>query len=200
MKVDLNVEVDHTTVLLGDIAKFECTDKELVHCVTRMCFFQFEKEKRIVKSVLDIIKCIHAKYPDIQIENVGCPDFIITKTEKKTKKSIQDILKIVFISSITFIGAAFSIMAFNNDVNITNLFYKINFMLTGRRNEGIQIIQYGYSFGIMAGILIFFHHFKRRGKTDDPTPMEIEMRRYEKDIDNTLIDEKARRKGKKDVD
>ena len=45
------------------------------------------------------------------------------------------------------------------------------------------------------GITLFFNHIGGRRITQDPTPIEVEMRVYEKDVDDTLI-ETADREGK----
>ena len=52
-----------------------------------------------------------------------------------------------------------------------------------------------YSIGIVIGILVFFNHFGRKRFSVDPTPMEVEMRLYENDIQTTLV-ENYSRKGK----
>ena len=52
-----------------------------------------------------------------------------------------------------------------------------------------------YSIGIIIGILVFFNHFGRKRFSVDPTPMEVEMRLYENDIQTTLV-ENYSRKGK----
>ena len=54
--------------------------------------------------------------------------------------------------------------------------------------------------GLVIGILTFFNHFGKKRFSVDPTPMEVEMRLYENDIQTTLI-ENISRKGKAlDVD
>ena len=53
-----------------------------------------------------------------------------------------------------------------------------------------------YSIGIGIGVVFFFNHFGRRKITQDPTPMEVQMRLYEDDVDSTVL-EQERRKEKK---
>ena len=54
-------------------------------------------------------------------------------------------------------------------------------------------MEIAYSAGLMIGILIFFNHFGKRRFTVDPTPMEVQMRVYENDIQTTLIENAARK-------
>ena len=61
--------------------------------------------------------------------------------------------------------------------------------------DGLNILEVSYSVGLAAGIIIFFNHIGGRRITKDPTPIEVAMKGYEKDVDMTLI-EMAGREGK----
>ena len=41
---------------------------------------------------------------------------------------------------------------------------------------------------------MFFNHFGKKRFTADPTPMEIQMRIYENDIQTTLVENASRKK------
>ena len=56
-----------------------------------------------------------------------------------------------------------------------------------------------YSVGITVGILVFFNHFGKKRFTVDPTPMEVQMRLYENDIQTTLVEDASRREQELDV-
>ena len=86
-------------------------------------------------------------------------------------------------------------MAFNNDVDVSRLFNQIYEWMTGQQSSGYTMLEICYSIGIAFGILIFFNHFGKKRFSVDPTPMEVEMRLYENDIQTTLI-ENYSRKGK----
>ncbi len=79
-------------------------------------------------------------------------------------------------------------MAFNNDVQVHDVFAQIYELFAGKEHEGFTILECSYSIGLGAGILIFYNHFGKRKLSKDPTPLEIEMRLYENDINTTLID------------
>ena len=53
---------------------------------------------------------------------------------------------------------------------------------------------------LTVGILIFFNHFGKKRFTVDPTPMEVQMRLYENDIQTTLVEDYARKGEEIDVD
>ena len=54
--------------------------------------------------------------------------------------------------------------------------------------------------GIIIGILTFFNHFGKKRLSVDPTPMEVEMRLYENDIQTTLVETYSRKEKELDVD
>ena len=81
----------------------------------------------------------------------------------------------------------------NNDVDVTKLFSQLHELVTGQETSGFTILEITYSIGITVGILIFFNHFGKKRFTVDPTPMEVQMRLYENDIQTTLVEDSARK-------
>ena len=201
IKGDRDVEVTKPDVTLGDLLNMECTDKMMLAKIKTLKIIRFKKSgrQRCVVSVLRIIACIHEKFPQTDVENLGETDIIVTYEDQKTPALAWHIIKTVFVAAVTFFGAAFSIMAFNNDVDVTKLFGQIYELVTGQENSGFTILEITYSVGVAAGILIFFNHFGRKRFTVDPTPMEIQMRLYENDIQTTLIENSERRGEEIDV-
>ena len=196
IKGDRDVEVTKPDVTLGDLLNMECTDKLMLAKARTLKIVRFKKSgrQRCVVSVLKIISCIHEKFPQADVQNLGETDIIVTYEDQKTPALAWHIIKTAFVAAGTFFGAAFSIMAFNNDVDVTKLFGQIYELVIGRETGGFTVLEISYSVGVTAGILIFFNHFGRKRFTVDPTPMEIQMRLYENDIQTTLI-ENSERKG-----
>ena len=62
-----------------------------------------------------------------------------------------------------------------------------------------QIMEVSYSVGITIGILVFFNHFGKKRFTVDPTPLEVQMRVYENDIQTTLVENASRKGAEMDV-
>lgn len=186
-------------VLLGDILSMECTDQAIINRLKTVRLFRASQKKRYVVSILKVISKIHEIYPNLTVENMGETDLIITIEERKKKGKVIPFLKSVFVVLVTFIGAGFSIMSFNNDVDVPKLFDQIYFLVTGNQSDGFGILELTYCIGMSAGILLFFNHFGKKRFTVDPTPMEVEMRTYEEEIEMTLIDEYSRKKEEKDV-
>ena len=201
IKGDRDVEVTKPDVTLGDLLSMECTDKLMLAKIKTLKVIRFKKsgKQRCVVSVLKIIACIHEKFPEADVQNLGETDIIVTYEDQKTPALAWHIIKTVFVAAVTFFGAAFSIMAFNNDVDVTKLFGQIYELVTGQEAGGFSILEIAYSVGVTAGILIFFNHFGKKRFTVDPTPMEIQMRLYENDIQTTLIENSERRGEEIDV-
>ena len=201
IKGDRDVEVTKPDVALGDLLSMECTDKLMLAKIKTLKVIRFKKsgKQRCVVSVLKIIACIHEKFPEADVQNLGETDIIVTYEDQKTPALAWHIIKTVFVAAVTFFGAAFSIMAFNNDVDVTKLFGQIYELVTGQEAGGFSILEIAYSVGVAAGILIFFNHFGKKRFTVDPTPMEIQMRLYENDIQTTLIENSERRGEEMDV-
>ena len=79
------------------------------------------------------------------------------------------------------------------------MFEQMSTLFTGNKEDGKQIIELCYSIGLGIGIIVFYNHFGAKKLSKDPTPIEVEMRKYESDINQTLIDGHNRQDGKIDV-
>ncbi|HIZ74128.1 MAG TPA: stage V sporulation protein AA [Candidatus Mediterraneibacter stercoravium] len=201
IKGDRDIEVKKQEVTLGDILTMECSDRAMLARIKPLKILKIQKQgkQRFVVSVLKIISCIHEKYPNVEVQNLGETDIIVTFEDQKTPGKLWHVLKAAFVAVVTFCGAAFSIMAFNNDIDVTKLFGQMYELVTGRETDGFTILEITYSAGLTIGILIFFNHFGRRRFTEDPTPMEVQMRLYENDIQTTLVEDAARKGEEIDV-
>ena len=158
-----------------------------------------KQKKRVAVSILKVISCIHEEYPKAEIQNIGEADFIITFEKQKTSGAFEHGLKAALVVLISFTGAAFSIMTFNSDVDIKKIFSQIYELTTGMKSDGFTVIELTYSIGIVIGILVFFNHFGKKRFTVDPTPIEVEMRLYENDLQTTLIEDYSRKEQELDV-
>ena len=203
IKGDRDVELTKTEVTVGDILSLECSNKTVIPKIKSIKLVKFseqgKKQQRVVISVLKIIACIHEQYPNLDIQNLGETDIILTYENQNTSGNIVHLLKTAVVVVLVFCGSAFSIMAFHNDVSITKLFSQIYLALTGVESDGYTILEVSYSIGIIIGILVFFNHFGKKRFTVDPTPLEVQMRLYENAIQTTLVEDASRRKEELDV-
>ncbi|MCD7817568.1 MAG: stage V sporulation protein AA [Lachnospiraceae bacterium] len=195
LKIDRNVQITKHQVQLGEIAQLICNEKTIENKVKTLRF-PIEGMKypgRYVCSVMDVISAIQQEYPKIEINNLGETDFILTLEKTPSGSGLWSWIKTVLICFLSFFGAAFSIMAFNTDVGITDLFGRLYKMFTGMDSDGFTVLEISYSVGVGLGILIFFHHFSRKKKRTDPTPLQVQMRLYEDDVNTTMIEAEGRK-------
>lgn len=196
------VEVNEQTVLLKDIAKMSCSDRKIVSRLKTLKIISVQEKTygRYVVSVLAIIEKIHEIYPQLEIVNLGEAQFLLTYRAPEKVNKFCTILKVAFVCVGGFLGAAFAIMTFNNDVGITELFEQVYKQFTGNESNGFTALEISYSIGIAIGITVFFNHIFGRKLSEDPTPIEVEMKKFEKDINTMLIDTCTREESIIDVD
>ena len=194
LKLPLKKNVSQEKVVLGDIADIVCSDKTKESKTKAIVLKRFStsKKQRIIFSVHDIINEINKLYPDISIVPLGEVDTIIEYIPKRPSKIVET-MSVFIVSIIAFVGAAFTIMTFNNDVATGKLFTNIYAQLTGKVSDGFTLIELFYSIGLPIGIIVFFNHFSGRKLTEDPTPLEVEIKQYEYNVNNSLIAENSRK-------
>lgn len=202
IKGDQSVEVQKRDVTLGDLLTMEYVDGAVLAKLKTLKVLKFPEtgKHRYVVSVMKLIQIIHAEYPNMEIQNLGAADIIIAYEMPKSTKKWFQYVKTVVVFLITFVGASFAIVTFNNDSNVTKLFSQIYELFMGQEKQGFSILELMYCIGVVIGILVFFNHFGKKKFTADPTPIEVEMRLYENDIQTTLIQSDGRKGVEMDVD
>lgn len=195
MQLDENVEVHHPHVYLQDIAGLSCSNPAVLNKVRVMPVANLNPDcpGRYVMSAMDLVRMIQKKEPELDISPIGEPNFIITYEKENAPHLLWRWLKVFFVCLCSFFGAAFSIMAFNNDVDAGRLFSQIYEQVTGRAPSGFTILELSYSVGLALGVLFFFNHFGRMKLTSDPTPMQVQMRQYEDSVNTSIIEDISRR-------
>ena len=202
LKIDVHSLVTTEKVYLKDVSKLEGVEQDLLFQIKEIELYEFEataKKQLVVFSVLKVIELIHKNFPDLDIEPLGEEDFIIEYKGRSTNKVWLEKIKLAAICVITFFGAAFTIMAFNNDISINRVFERFYMQMVGNQKPQVTELEVCYSIGIALGILIFFNHIGRKKITPDPTPIQVELRKYENDINETFIVNASRKGHSEDV-
>ena len=68
-----------------------------------------------------------------------------------------------------------------------------------KKSTGVMILEVSYSVGLILGVTLFFNHFGKRKVTLDPTPIEVQMRLYEDQVETTVIRNASRKESGVDV-
>lgn len=197
IKAKQNVEMQSEDVYVKDIAKLACSDEQILAKAKAVKLHHFKKgePKRQVISLLRVIEEIDKVCPGADVQSIGEAAVMVELINVDKHKGPMQTAKLAFVALVSFFGTSFTIMAFHNDIGINDVFTKIYEMVMGRQGDGYGILELAYSIGLAIGIIVFFNHIGGRRITKDPTPIEVEMRIYEEDVNKALI-ETADREGK----
>ena len=189
VKASGNCIVYDKNITLGDVLKIECTNIGMLRVIKQMELYRFNHEHSVVFSILKVVEIIHQDYPNAEIINCGESDFIVEYQKSTIKSAIWEKTKLVLISIIVFFGSAFTIMTFHTDIGIQETFTRFYEQVMGESKPLVTELEIAYSVGLAVGIIVFFNHFSKKKLTKDPTPIEVEMKKYNKDLLNTKIAE-----------
>lgn len=194
-------EVHEKDVFVKDVATIYCSDTNIQNkCnATKIKTIREDKCKRYVENALDVIRELEKIDSSIQVNNVGKVEYIIDYQPTKSPHYVWQWAKTILVCLVSFCGAAFAIMTFNNDASVKRVFQEIYRLIIGTEPEGFTIMELTYSIGLAFGILVFFNHFAKWKLSTDPTPLEVEMRLYEDNISKTLIQNDGRKEQGIDV-
>lgn len=197
IQMDKNVKITSPHVTLGEIARLHCTDSKILEACKRLPVYQVPKGKygKYVFNGVSLIETVERQMGELQISYLGEPVFLLTYEKEEQGGSIWKWAKTAFVSVILFFGAGFSIMTFHLDADVSELFKNLYQQMTGEPSNGLTEMELMYSLGVGTGVVFFFNHFGRKKRRDDPTPIEVQMRTYEDEVDLTVM-EKISRSGK----
>lgn len=60
----------------------------------------------------------------------------------------------------TFVGSAYAIMAYNNDVSTNEIFEKVYEMMGTGNFQEYKVIEIAYAVGLLLGIVVFYNHLR----------------------------------------
>ncbi|MDR0964771.1 MAG: stage V sporulation protein AA, partial [Clostridium sp.] len=160
--------------------------------------FEEGKANRIVVCATKLIALMEEVDSSITVEMIGEVDVLLEKVQRTKHKDARMLGKVVLVCFVTFFGTAFTVMAYHNDIGIDSVFQLVHRIVLGKESSGVNILEISYSLGLAIGIFVFFNHVGKRKITKDPTPIEVAMRNYERDVNDALI-ETAGREGKEEV-
>lgn len=194
VKLPQSVKVYDKQVKLKDVAKFYCSSQDLVKELDEVVLLtmDLEKSSQTVVSALKVFQAIQKHAPEISLTHIGETDVLIRYVEPvKTNKWLQGI-KLFGVCLGAFVGAAFSIMTFNTDVSVSDVFDHIYELFRAVPLKEYYIVEIFYSIGLFSGIMVFYNHFTKKKKWTDPTPIQVEMRNYDNDTNTAIIEEAGR--------
>lgn len=140
-------------------------------------------------DVLDITRVLRKHASDVVVHNVGTSESLIHfRPDRPQRKPVLELGKVLFISLILFFGAVISLMSFQNEASLPEIFINIHRICTGEVTERPTVLLVSYTLGIAVGISVFFNHWAGSKIKEDPTPVEVEYVTYEKEIQTCMLE------------
>ena len=172
LKIRQLTKTDKQDVYLSDVAEVYAEKKLLPKIKSiKLATFYRTKKDRICISSMQVISAIQ------QLD--------YRKNQQPVWLSV--ILKII-VCIIIFIGSAYAIMAYNNDVSTIEIFEKVYRMSGVDWLMEYNVCEIAYAIGLFAGIAVFYDHFAGKKMSKAPTPIEVSMNQYVKDENQAMID------------
>lgn len=190
LKMDARIKLRAEVIRIADLGKVYCKEKEVENKIKTLQVYHFQKSDhfRCVIGVLKVIEIIHNEYPQYGVEIVGQTETIAEQVMGSKKPLWADYLKIAFVSALCFCGTMYTIMSYHNEINLVEMFDDVYTMVTGLQSDGFTALEVSYSLGLSIGIILFYNHIGKRKLTPDPSPVAVEMRTYEDDVNHSLVE------------
>lgn len=190
IQTDQNIKVTKEEVLLGDIAQISCEQEKIREQCEKIQIYQMPVREYGFYTItaVDLIYAIQKVKSDLNIVHLGEAEIILNYMKKEKENVLFSWIRTIAVCVLTLFGTMFSIMTFHVDADVTSLFEKIHREFMGSSPGGMEVLEISYSIGIGIGVFIFFRHFGKWKKNQDPTPLEVEMKTYEADINRTILD------------
>ncbi|MGL5260312.1 MAG: stage V sporulation protein AA [Lachnospiraceae bacterium] len=189
LKLDAKVRISSKEIYLKDICKLYCRDETLSSMMKQCIIYTLKGDTttQVVISALKVISILEKKFNNITVFSIGETE-VIVEEKKEKKNQTKKRLKVVLVSLLCFFGTTFTVMAYHNDIGLSNMFQSVYELIMGKPSNGFTVLEISYSIGLGTGIFMFFNHIGERKITNDPTPVEVEMRQYEDDVNIALVE------------
>src|SRR5699024_6114201 len=195
LKKQLTVDQD-TSLMLSELATVIAADDVVdeLKCISLPVQFESTYEKTSIIESFHILQKILTLYPNAYVQFLGTTEVLLERkmAEKKYSKWL-----LLFIWIVLWVGAMMTIINFHYDVNMQEVQQKIHYILTGEHKTNPLTIQIPYAIGLGIGMMLFLHESFFPHKQEEPSPLDIEMYRYQQTRKNYLQMKKNEQKGYK---
>ncbi|OOB80108.1 MAG: hypothetical protein BEN19_06650 [Epulopiscium sp. Nuni2H_MBin003] len=190
-------------ITIKDLAEVMAPSQKVIHKVQKLVVLQIKEAKtaNYLITITDILKIVQHAYPEEQIMPLGEVDAVLQYSPTKPKHNkIVEFFKILIVAAIIFAGSTVAIMAYQIDTAFERTLSTLNKIFTGYIDPDPLWITIPYSIGMPIGVMLFFNHIGTKRFSDDPTPIEIEIEKYEDSLESTILDDltNKRRNGEGD--
>lgn len=190
LKMDTKVKTAKEVVTISDLGTVYCQDTHITNKIKpiKVYGFRMQDKGRCIISALKVTELIYGCCPNCSVDIIGATEIIVEQVKPGGDSKWKTWLKVAVVSGLCFFGTMYTIMAYHNDINITQLFEQVYKLVLGEEKNGFTVMEATYSLGLSLGIIIFYNHIGKRRITKDPSPVEVEMRAYADDINTALVE------------
>jgi stage V sporulation protein AA len=186
LRLRLKVQVHSGSVVtLGQLAQVIAPEQVLVdlqqipvHTVTP------DDQNIIIVDVMKVIAEVQKYNPTLEVQTIGPSQSIIEVVFRKKKISIP---LFICVWVLLFVGAGMAIMNFHEDVSMREVHQRLYTIITGGQDPHPLLFQIPYSLGLGIGMILFFNHVFKKRINEEPSPLEVEMFKYQQDLDNYVM-------------
>ncbi|SNZ10467.1 stage V sporulation protein AA [Terribacillus aidingensis] len=168
-------------IKLKDIAHIANAGDQKERMLDTVIYRITEKDSNIV--VLDsflVFQQLMRIFPEHELQLIGSEQTIV-RVQRSKKRTVWPLVILIWL--LLFIGSAMTIMNFHFDVAMEPVQQKIHFLLTGEKLIHPLWMQIPYSIGIGVGMILFFNHVFKKRLNEEPSPLEVEMHKYQREMD-----------------
>lgn len=171
----------HKKITLSDIAHIS-GDSTLVSKLNQIVLHEIVKKDQqvCVIEAFSVIQKLQKVFPQLDMQLLG-PNQVIIHIKKNRK--VPRITFVLFIWFLLFVGSAMTIMNFHYDVSMQSVQQRLHYLFTGEKEKYPLWMQIPYSIGLGLGMILFFNHIFKKKFNEEPSPLEIEIYKYQQDID-----------------
>lgn len=137
----------------------------------------------VIIDSLTVIEQLTSYFPMYEFELIGEQ---ATRINVQAKQAKRNLLVVFLIWVLLFIGTAMTIINFHEDVSMQAVQQKMHYVLTGEHSEYPLKIQIPYSLGLGVGMVVFLNRLFQKKINDEPSPLEIELYKYEKELNDYI--------------
>lgn len=146
---------------------------------------QSAEEAYAIIEAFTVANVLHAAFSDIKPQFFGPTATIVEFNKAKNQPAP---LLVIFVWLVLFVGTAMTLINFHYDVSMPEVQQQLHYWLTGEYTTKPLLLQIPYAFGLGVGMVLYLNHWFKKKFNDEPSPLELELYKYKRDIDEYLID------------
>ena len=141
VKAERCSKVSEKRVYVSDVAEIFSNDKKLERQLKRevLLVVQNNRQEKFVFSILKLFEVLSEKHKNAEWMNTGEDEFIVEYDPPKKISMVLEVGKTAFVCLTVFFGSAFTIMTFNQDVAVADVFRMMEELVLPEAKEAQRV-------------------------------------------------------------